>query len=412
LKQNAYIAGVGMTPFGKHMDRSLKSLGQEAISGALTDASLSASDLQAAWVGNVGAGVISGQVCVPGQVILRDMGIGRIPVINVENACASSATAFQQACSMVTLGAYDIVLACGVEKLFTEDKQKTFSVFSGGVDIEQADALLADVGCKLQKLGMDVNTDGAGQNRSLFIDIYVSWALDHMQKYGTTREQLAAVSAKNSYHGSLNPYAQYREILSVEDVLAAREVVWPLTLPMCSPIGDGASAAIIVSEKKAKELGLAKMVKVEAAALSSGYDYESDDGVPPPKQAAIEIYNETGIGPEDLDCVELHDASAISEIMYYEYLGLCGEGQGGRFVKDGHSRLGGKIPVNTSGGLMRKGHPIGATGTSQICELVWQLRGEAGDRQVDGARTALAENGGGYIGSDIAALALTMLTKV
>jgi acetyl-CoA acetyltransferase len=401
-----------MTPFGKHMDRSLKSLGQEAISGALTDASLSASDLQAAWVGNVGAGVISGQVCVPGQVILRDMGIGRIPVINVENACASSATAFQQACSMVTLGAYDIVLACGVEKLFTEDKQKTFSVFSGGVDIEQADALLADVGCKLQKLGMDVNTDGAGQNRSLFIDIYVSWALDHMQKYGTTREQLAAVSAKNSYHGSLNPYAQYREILSVEDVLAAREVVWPLTLPMCSPIGDGASAAIIVSEKKAKELGLAKMVKVEAAALSSGYDYESDDGVPPPKQAAIEIYNETGIGPEDLDCVELHDASAISEIMYYEYLGLCGEGQGGRFVKDGHSRLGGKIPVNTSGGLMRKGHPIGATGTSQICELVWQLRGEAGDRQVDGARTALAENGGGYIGSDIAALALTMLTKV
>ncbi|PHR20234.1 MAG: thiolase [Sphingopyxis sp.] len=412
MKQNAYIAGVGMTPFGKHMDRSLKSLGQEAISGALTDASLSASDLQAAWVGNVGAGVISGQVCVPGQVILRDMGIGRIPVINVENACASSATAFQQACSMVTLGAYDIVLACGVEKLFTEDKQKTFSVFSGGVDIEQADALLADVGCKLQKLGMDVNTDGAGQNRSLFIDIYVSWALDHMQKYGTTREQLAAVSAKNSYHGSLNPYAQYREILSVEDVLAAREVVWPLTLPMCSPIGDGASAAIIVSEKKAKELGLAKMVKVEAAALSSGYDYESDDGVPPPKQAAIEIYNETGIGPEDLDCVELHDASAISEIMYYEYLGLCGEGQGGRFVKDGHSRLGGKIPVNTSGGLMRKGHPIGATGTSQICELVWQLRGEAGDRQVDGARTALAENGGGYIGSDIAALALTMLTKV
>lgn len=411
MKQNAYIAGVGMTPFGKHMDRSLKSLGQEAISGALTDASLSASDLQAAWVGNVGAGVISGQVCVPGQVILRDMGVGRIPVINVENACASSATAFQQACSMVTLGAHDIVLACGVEKLFSEDKQKTFSVFSGGVDIEQTDVLLADIGRKLEKLGMAVDTDGAGQNRSLFIDIYVSWALDHMQKYGTTRKQLAAVSAKNSYHGSLNPYAQYREILSVEDVLAAREVVWPLTLPMCSPIGDGASAAVIVSEKKAKELGLSNMVKVEAAALSSGYDYVSEDRVPPPKQAGTEIYEETGIGPEDLDCVELHDASAISEIMYYEYLGLCNEGEGGKFIEDGHSRLGGKIPVNTSGGLMRKGHPIGATGTSQICELVWQLRGEAGDRQVDGARIALAENGGGYIGSDIAALALTMLSK-
>ncbi len=399
-----------MTRFGKHLDRSLKSLTDEAVSMALRDSNLEKKDLQAAWVGNVGAGVISGQVCVPGQVVLREMGIGKIPVVNVENACASSATAFQQACTMVTLGAYDIVLACGMEKLFNEDKQKTFSVYSGGVDIDKTDALLADIEAKLIAHGLKVDTEGAGGSRSLFIDIYVSWALDHMQKYGTTREQLAAVSAKNSVHGSLNPYAQYREVISIEDVLKSREVMWPLTLPMCSPIGDGASAVIIVSEKKARELGMARMVKVEASLLSSGYDY-SDDEAAPPQQGANEIYGFAGLGPEDLDCVELHDASAISEIMYYEYLGLCSPGEGGALIESGNTQLGGKIPVNTSGGLMRKGHPVGATGTAQIFELIQQLRGEAGERQVKDARIALAENGGGYIGTDIAALAMTILTK-
>ena len=409
MKQNACIAGAAMTRFGKHPDRTLKSLAHEAINGALKDACLDASALQAAWVGNAGAGVLSGQVCVPGQVILRDIGIGGVPVINVENACASSATAFQQACSMVSLGAHDIVLACGVEKLYSDDKQKVFSVFSGGVDIEKSDQLLADIAEKLARAGLDTGTDGAGKNRSLFVDIYVSWALDHMNRYGTTREQLAAVSAKNSLHGSLNPCAQYRDVLSVEDVLKAKEVVWPFTLPMCSPIGDGAAAVIIVSEKKARVLGMGRMIQVAAASLSSGYDYADDTQNEPPRTAAASIYDEAGIGPEELDCIELHDASAISEIMYYEYLGLCPDGAGGEFVEAGHSRLGGRLPVNTSGGLMRKGHPVGATGAAQLVELVWQLRGEAGARQVDNARMALAENGGGFIGKDVAALALTVL---
>jgi acetyl-CoA acetyltransferase len=411
MKQNAYIAGVAMTTFGKHLDRSLKSLSAEAVIGALADASLEKADLEAAWVGNVGAGVISGQVCVPGQVVLRDMGIGGIPVINVENACASSATAFQQACSMVTLGAHDVVLACGMEKLFSEDKRKTFSVFSGGVDIEDTERLLAQTAGKLKALGVELDMAGAGASRSLFIDIYVAWALDHMRNYGTTREQLAAVSAKNSLHGSLNPFAQYREQISVQEALSSREVVWPLTLPMCSPIGDGAAAVVIVSEKRAREMGMSRMVRVEASSLNSGYDYVPGQDLEPPKAGALKIYETTGIGPEDLDCVELHDASAISEIMYYEYLGLCAEGEGGALVESGATTLGGRIPVNTSGGLMRKGHPIGATGASQIVELVWQLRGDAGERQVDGARIALAENGGGYIGQDVAALVLTMLSK-
>ena len=411
MKQNAYIAGVAMTPFGKHLNRSMKSLAAEAVTGALEDAGLEKSSLQAAWVGNVGAGVISGQVCVPGQVVLRDMGIGGIPVINVENACASSATAFQQACSMVTLGAHDVVLAMGMEKLYCEEKQKTFSVFTGGVDVENADRLLAETGFRLNELGIAANTNGAGSTRSLFIDIYVAWALDHMNRYGTTRKQLAAVSAKNSLHGSLNPYAQYREVLSVDEVLDAREVLYPLTLPMCSPIGDGAAAVVIVSEKKARELGLSRMVKVEAAILASGYDYEEGACLEPPRREAEKIYEAAGIGPSELDLVELHDASAISEIMYYEYLGLCAPGEGGELVASGATALGGSVPVNTSGGLMRRGHPVGATGASQLVELVWQLRGEAGSRQVDGARIAMAENGGGFIGQDVAALALTILRR-
>lgn len=406
MKQNAFIAGVGMTKFGKHLERSLKSLGEEAVTAALADAGLSSDDLNAAYFGNVGAGMLTGQACVPGQVILRNMGIGGIPVINVENACASSATAFFQACAMVTSGAYDVVLAFGAEKLFHEDRAKTNAVFEGGVDIDKKDELLALTRAKLVDLGHEPPPEA--RSRSLFVDIYVSWALDHMQRYGTTREHMAAVSAKNSAHGALNPYAQFRSVLTVEDVLKSREIVWPLTLPMCSPIGDGAAAAVIVSERKAKQLGVASCVKVRGCALASGYD-SAEGEAPPPAAEAAKIYQETGVNPADLDCIELHDASAISELMYYEYLGLCEPGEGGQLVADGVTKLGGKCPVNTSGGLMRKGHPIGATGVSQIVELTWQLRGLAGARQVEGAKLAMAENGGGFIGSDVAALAYTVL---
>lgn len=410
MKQTAFIAGVGMTAFGKHLDRSLKSLSQEAVMTALRDAGIEKDQLEAAWIGTAAASVITGQVCVPGQVVLRSMGIGKIPVVNVENACATAATAFQQAATMVTLGAYDVALALGVEKLYSEDKAKTFSVFSGAVDIEKKDELIARMAGELEVEDQPVDRDAASK-RSLFVDIYASLARKHMREYGTTVEQLAAVSSKNSRHGSLNPKAQYQQIISVDEVLRAREVAWPLTLPMCSPIGDGAAAAIIVSERKARQLGMSRMVKIEASSLFSGWDYQSNDPDTLPEKASVDVYNCCGIGPTDLSCVELHDASAISEIMYYEFLGLCEPGEGGKFVEEGHSSLGGRLPVNTSGGLMRKGHPIGATGTSQIVELVEQLRGEAGGRQINGARVALAENGGGYLGADAAALVLTMLSK-
>ncbi len=409
MKQNAFIAGIGMTTFGKHIDRGLKSLTVEAINLALKDADIDASQVEAAYMGNAAAGTIVGQICVPGEMALREMGIGEIPVINIENACASASTAFNQACTMITAGLYDIVIATGAEKLFHKDKMKTFSVFTGAVDIEDYDRVVGQIMGRAKSAGMDLDMDGAGTKRSLFMDIYASMALEHMSKYGTTQAQFAAVSAKNSYHGSLNPRAQYQEELTVEQVLASPEIAYPLTLPMCSPIGDGAAAVVLVSERKARELGLNNPVKVASSVLRSGWDVV--EGPTITEACANEAYEEAGVGPQDLDCIELHDASAPSELIYYEHLGLCAKGEGGRFVEEGHSKLGGKVPVNTSGGLLRKGHPIGATGVAQIVELTEQLRGTATGRQVEGARVALAENGGGYINGDAAAMVVSVLTR-
>jgi acetyl-CoA acetyltransferase len=411
MKQNAVVAGVGMTNFGKHMDRGLKSLAGEAIHQALKDAGLQPSDIQAAYMGNAAASVITGQVCVPGEIVLREAGLGGMPVINVENACATGSTALHQASMMITHGAYDVVLACGYEKLFHEDKSRSFSVFAGAVDIERMAELEASIDQQMRDVGLPVQ--GIGANRSLFMDIYATMTVAHMQKYGTTREQIAAVSAKNSRHGSLNPRAQFRDAVSVEQVLAAREIAYPLTLPMCSPIGDGAAAVVLVSERKARELGIAKPVKIRASAFKTGWDVtpgHSELEANHFKATIAEAYESAGIGPKDLHVVELHDASAPSEIIHSEYLGLCAEGEGGPLVASGATSLGGRIPVSTSGGLLRKGHPIGATGIAQIVELTEQLQGRSGPRQVEGARVGLAENGGGFVRDSVGALIVTILS--
>lgn len=409
MKMNAYVAGVGMTRFGKYLERGLKSLGEEAISAALEDAELSKSDLQAAYMGNGGAAVVTGQVLIPGQCVLRGMGIGEIPVVNVENACATSATAFQQAAAMISGGAYDVVLVCGTEKLHSQDKQATFSVFQGAVDTENMAGVKQQIADNARATGSDADIEDAGSKRSMFMDIYASMARSHMQEHGSSQRHFAMVSEKNSFHGSMNPKAQYQDRLSVDEVLSARPVVDPLTLPMCSPIGDGAAALILVSEKKARAMGLQRMVKVKSSVLASGHDMPGK--LSAPELAVQQVYAEAGLGPEDLNVVELHDASAPAELIYYELLGLCGKGEGVRMIENGDSRLGGRLPVNTSGGLLRKGHPIGASGAGQIVELVMQLRGEAGQRQVTDARVALAENGGGFIGNDVAAIVISLLQK-
>jgi acetyl-CoA acetyltransferase len=279
MQQNAYIAGVGMTTFAKHQDRTLKSLTQEAVGIALQDSGLEVKDLEAAYFGTAAAAVTVGQVMVLGQVALCEMGIGRIPVVNVENACASAATAFQQACTMVTVGLYDVVLAIGSEKLDCEGKQKTFSVFTRAVDFESFDEVSADLYKRIKATSIDTDEDGAGSNRSLFMDIYAAMALGHMRDYGTTREDFAAVSAKTSFHGSLNPKAQFQQELSVDEVLNAREISYPLTLTMCSPIGDGSAVAVIVSEKIAKRLGTNNMVN-KTSVLRSGWDIGEDEVLP------------------------------------------------------------------------------------------------------------------------------------
>ncbi len=412
MKLNAYIAGVGMTRFGKHLDRGLKSLGAEAIQMALDDAGIEKSDIQAAWMGNAAAGLITGQECIGGQVILRGMGIGMIPVINVENACASASTAFEQAAAMVTAGLYDVVLAVGTEKLYHEDKVKTFSAFGSAVDVEAFVEIMANLKKNAESSGAKAASEGAGKNRSMFMDIYASAARAHMKAYGTTAEQFAAVSAKNSFHGSLNARAQFREALTVEEVLAQPLIAEPLTRSMCSPIGDGSAAVVLVSERKARELGLVNPVRVVTSVLRSGWDYTQQDQYAGSADLCVQTaFEEAGIGAQDLSLIELHDASAPAEIMAYETIGLCAKGEGGPFVESGATKLGGRIPVNTSGGLLRKGHPIGATGIAQLVELTEQLRGSSGARQVEGAKVGLAHNGGGSIGHDAAAMCVTILTR-
>jgi len=406
MKLNATIAGVGMTRFMKYPDKGLKELGAEAVHAAVSDAGIGMPDVEAAYVGNCAAGLVTGQESVRGQVILHAMGVGKIPIINVENACASGSTALTQACTMVSAGLYDTVLALGVEKLTHEDKAKSFAAFAGAMDIDELQEMIEELKRAAESGGADA---GAGQNRSMFMDVYASAARAHMENYGTTAEQFAMVASKNSFHGSMNARAQFQQELSVEDVLNERMIVEPLTRAMCSPIGDGAAAAIVVSEKKARELGITKPVKIATTVMHSGYDH-ADDEPDTVQLSSRDAYEEAGLGPQDIDVVEVHDASAPAEIMAYEQLGLCAKGEGGAHVESGVSRLGGRQPVNTSGGLLRKGHPVGATGMAQIVELTEQLQGRSGKRQVEGARIGMAQNGGGKKGNDAAAMVVTILT--
>jgi acetyl-CoA acetyltransferase len=404
----AIIAGVGMSRFGKHMDEGLKSLGREAVEAALGNAGIDRKQIEAAWVGNAMAGLITGQECIRGQVVLRSAGIGGIPVVNVENACASASTAFHQAVAMVQAGVYDVVLALGVEKLYHPDKRKSFAAIGSAVDTEEMAAIVEALKKSAAAQGATEASEGAGEKRSMFMDFYAATARRHMRKYGTTARQFAAVAAKNSVHGSLNPKAQFRNALTVDEVLAEPMIAEPLTRAMCSPIGDGSAAAVIVSERKARELGVSKPVYVAASVLRSGWDHgdEDEDTV---RRCVREAYERAGVGPKDLSVVECHDASAPAELIYYEEIGLCGEGEGGKFVESGATKLGGRIPVNPSGGLLRKGHPVGATGLAQITELVEQLRGESGARQIPNVRIGLAQNGGGQIANDAAAMCVSIL---
>jgi acetyl-CoA acyltransferase len=361
------VIGVDMTRFGRYEDRSIEELAAAPVFGALKDAGIRWKDVEAAYVAHVYQGLAAG------QRILAGVGASGIPITNIENACSAGATAFREAYLMIALGMYDIVLALGCEKMAR-----------GLIDQLPDDAW--------RTLGVD-----------LIPAQFALVAHSHMEQYGTTREQFAKVAVKAHRNGALNPYAQHRKEVTVEEVLSSRMICDPITLLMCCPTGDGAAAAVLCSMEKAKQF-TTKPIRVAASSLNSliyteGTGTQNFGSVIRSAPSVItvsarEAYEQAGLGPEDLDLAELHDAFATSELIHYEELELCKEGEGGRLIDEGAVNLGGRIPVNPSGGLLAKGHPLGATGVAQIVEIVWQLRGDCGDRQVNGAKVGLAEVAG------------------
>lgn len=372
------VAGVGMTRFGRHMDRSHSDLALEAVSAALADAGCSIGDVQAVYFSCAMAGIITGQESVRGQIFLRPAGIGEIPVVNVENACASGATALHAAWMAMLSGMYDKVLVVGVEKLYHPDRSRTYAALAGAADVEQKPVV--------------------------FMDLYAEWAKEYMAKTGATAADFARVVVKSRQQASGNPYAHFNEVTTVEKVLAAPVVSTPLTRPMCSPISDGAAACVLSTGNSHPG-----RVNLLAVALTSG---SLSPTVPSSVvRAAKEAYARAGIGPEDVDVAEVHDAAAPAELHLYEDLGFCAPGGGVRMIRDGETALGGRLPVNPSGGLISRGHPVGATGVAQVVELTWQLRGQSGARQVEGARVAVCENNGGWQGQDNAAAVVTIMSR-
>ncbi len=410
---DAYIIGLGMIRFNKYPDRDVRDMAQEVTRLALADAGLDKSAIQAAFFSNTFWGMFTNQHSIRGQVILRSMGIEAIPVTNVENACAGASTALHLAYTGIKAGMYDVALAIGSEKITDPDKMKSLTAYASCMDVANFESHL-NMMMELNKtFTVDVPEEQSapGSDRSIFMDAYAMGAKWHMSKFGSTQRQLAAICAKNHWHGSLNPMAQYQIDMTVEEVLADKAVAYPLTRSMCAPVGDGAAAVLVCSEAYLKKLQNSRPIRILASVLGTGTDRDLD-GEDIGERLAKQSYDFAGIGPQDIDLAELHDATSYGELHQTEAMGFCPLGEGGPWAESGATKLGGKQPINTSGGLECRGHPIGASGLAQIYELGIQLRGDAGKRQVEGARIGLAENGGGNIGVEEAAMCIHLLEKV
>jgi acetyl-CoA acyltransferase len=386
------IIGVGAHATGQFTQKPLKELGYTAIWGALEDAGITPSQIDAAYVGNSIGGLLTGQEGVRGQVVLQHAGITGIPIVNVENACASAATALRGAWLEVASGAADVALAVGVEKMFVGDSARTIGALSAVSELD------------LSQMGMQFTTSYAIHPK---INLKA-----RMKEYGWTIADFAKPAVKDSFNGSLNPLAQHRRALSIEQIVQSRVVVDPLTLYMCASISDGAAAAVVCAADMAKKLTDKAPIKIASCVLRSGVYRLADDGrIDTATTTAEAAYEAAGVGPEDLEAIELHDAMAPAELMLYERIGLCAPGEGPRLIDEGVTTLKGRVPVNPSGGLCSRGHPVGATGLLQIAELVWQMRGEAGERQIEKRpRVAMAQNQGGLLlGQDSAVYSCTIL---
>lgn len=387
--RKVFVIGVGIVKFGKFPERGIRRMGEEVLLDVLKDAGAKPSDIQSAYVGCQNT-ACDDTLMMTGQIALEQAGIVGIPITHCVNACGSGSNAFREAWLAIKSGVYDVVLALGIEKM--------------------SSPLLPQAMLAGKLGGGDSELEGA---YGLFAPgIFGMFAKRHMEEYGTTREQIAKVAVKNRQHASLNPRAQYPYPTTLEEVLSSRVVADPITVLESSPISDGAAAAILVSEDAVKRFE-GKPVEVIASAHVSGtYAVRNILEIDTTKRAAEMAYEMAGVGPEDIDVAEVHDCFSIAEIMHYEDLGFCPKGEGGRFIDSGAPYLGGQKPVNTSGGLIAKGHPLGATGIAQIAEIVFQLRGTAGKRQVQGARIGLTHNGGGFRKADIGAVCVHIFKKV
>jgi acetyl-CoA acetyltransferase len=381
------VAGVGMHPFGRFPDASLKDLVRVAVVRALDDAGLGVKDIEAAYSSNALAGVLQGQEQIRGQSVLREVGLERVPIVNVENACASGSSAFREAVLAIRAGAANVVLVLGFEKMFVGDLQRSLGALESAADLDVVGGL-----------GLQ------------FTAVYALRLRKRLDDGSITLDDLADVSVKNHHNGALNPNAQHRAEFTREEILASRPIADPLTLLMCSSICDGA-AAVVLARDDLVAAGRPK-VRVRAAAATSGF---TTDGSPEPSVSALaaeRAYAEAGLGPADVDVAEVHDAMAPGELLYYEHLGFCEHGGAADLLRSGDTRLGGRLPVNPSGGLSARGHAIGATGLAQLAELTWQLRGEAGPRQAAEPRIALAQNSGGWLEGESAACNVHILERL
>jgi acetyl-CoA acetyltransferase len=383
---NIYLAGVGLTPFGKFADSSLATLGRDAGSQALRDAGVAPRQIELISCGSARSGILHARESGVAQLVGWELGIEGVPSYNEKGFCASGALAFNVAQMALASGSYDVALVVGVEKMSARDG-KGRPLTSDGMVLE-------------------------GEQGFTPPAYYAMAARRHMEVYGTTREQIATVAVKNRAAAQHNPNAQYRDPITLDDVLGSKQVVYPLNLLDCCPTGDGAAAAVLVSEAGVERLGLEPTVRVAASVMGSGYYREQARDMTSfglDKSTSRKAYEKAGVGPSDIDVAEVHDSFSIAELIHYEDLGFCEPGTGGKLVESGETALGGRLPVNTGGGLLNRGHPLGATGVAQIVELSDQLRGRAGRRQIAGARTALAHINGGFHDGDFATSGITIL---
>lgn len=408
-----FITGIAQTALGKHPQLSVKELTRMAVDAALQDAGCAADDIEAAWFSNVRQGQMEGQNSIRGQCALVGYGFSGLPIFNIENACASSSSGLFQAYCAIRSGMFRQVLVVGTEKMFYPDrKEDMMRAFFGGTDVHELQSTWERLQHLGQGIGPQANASGKWDRQSFFMDVYAALARDHMQRYGTTQRQIAFAAAKNHGHSAMNPQAQYRTPMTVDEVMDSPLIAWPLTRAMCAPISDGAAAAVLTADNAMTPSQRARAVRVRGMGVSSTVRREPQDlDRHCVMLAARRAYDMAGIRPADIDVVEVHDASSFAEILQVENLGLCARGEGGRYTESGATSLGGECPVNVSGGLVSKGHPIAATGLIQWHELCTQLRGEAGERQVEGCRVAVAENGGGFLRHEDAVAVVTVLDK-